>query len=99
MRDAPARVLHLTDAGGIVLNACVFYPGRGGQPGDSGRLDWDGGDVQVVMAVKGEAGQVILLPAEPVALPGPGTPVLQPLDRAAAIGTCGFMVGCACCLS
>lgn len=79
-RDAPATVTALTDEGGIVLDSSLFYPTGGGQPGDSGRLDWAGGGVDIATAVKGEGGAIVLIPAEPQPLPPPGTAVVQTLD-------------------
>ncbi|MGR3480530.1 alanyl-tRNA editing protein [Salipiger marinus] len=80
LRDAPARVVTHTDEGGIVLDASIFYPTGGGQPGDSGRLDWPGGGLAIATAVKGEGGTVVLVPAEPLPLPRVGTQVMQVLD-------------------
>ncbi|MCG7492648.1 alanyl-tRNA editing protein [Thalassobius sp. Cn5-15] len=80
LRDAEAEVIALTPEGGIVLDATVFYPTGGGQPGDSGRITWSGAEMQIATAVKGEAGSVILVPAEPTALPAVGTRVEQHLD-------------------
>ena len=80
LREAPGRVLSVTPEGGAVLDASLFYPQGGGQPGDSGRLVWDGGAMTVANAVKGEAGAVVLLPAEGEAAPPPGTAVIQQLD-------------------
>ncbi|EPX78462.1 alanyl-tRNA editing protein [Salipiger mucosus] len=79
-RDAQAEVAALTEEGGIVLDATIFYPTGGGQPGDSGRLDWPGGSMTIATAVKGEGGTVVLVPAEPVAVPPVGTRVTQNLD-------------------
>ena len=47
--------------GGVVLDRSVFYARSGGQPGDSGRLAWPGGELAVAEAVKGE-GDTVLLP-------------------------------------
>ena len=80
LREAPGRVLAVTPEGGAVLDASLFYPQGGGQPGDSGRLVWDGGAMTVANAVKGEAGAVVLLPAEGEAAPPAGTVVTQQLD-------------------
>jgi misacylated tRNA(Ala) deacylase len=80
-REAEAQVIALTPEGGIVLDASVFYPTGGGQPGDSGQIRWSGGDMQIATAVKGEEpGTVVLVPAEPSALPPVGTRVEQQLD-------------------
>lgn len=80
MRDATGTVLALTDEGGIVLDQTIFYPTSGGQPGDSGRLVWDGGAMEIATAVKGEGVDIILVPAEPAPLPPVGAEVRQELD-------------------
>lgn len=79
-REAPGRVTSVTPEGGVVLDASLYYPQGGGQPGDSGRLVWNGGAMTVANAVKGEDGAVVLLPAEGEAPPAPGTEVTQQLD-------------------
>lgn len=80
LREAPARVTGHTAEGGILIDESLFYPTGGGQPGDSGTLDWQGGRIAVATAVKGEGGAVVLVPAEPVALPPPGAEVRQRID-------------------
>ncbi len=80
LRDASATVTAVTDEGGIVLDRTVFYPTGGGQPGDSGRLTWSGGALEIATTVKGEAEAVILVPAEPVPMPSVGVEVMQTLD-------------------
>jgi misacylated tRNA(Ala) deacylase len=77
--EAPARVTGHTAEGALILDATVFYPAGGGQPGDSGVLTWDGGRVPVATAVRAEGG-VGLVPAEAVALPPVGAAVHQTLD-------------------
>jgi len=79
-RVAPARVAALPETGGVVLDASLFYPRGGGQPGDSGRLAWDGGEMAVADTVKGEGGAVVLLPAEGAGLPPIGAELTQELD-------------------
>jgi misacylated tRNA(Ala) deacylase len=79
-REAPARVTGQTDQGGIVLDRSLFYPTGGGQPGDSGTVEWDGGRIAIATAVKGEGGTVVFIPAAPAALPPSGAAVLQRLD-------------------
>ena len=76
-RDAVGKVTGHTDEGGIILNGTVFYPTSGGQPGDSGRLTWDGGEIEIATAIKGESEDIVLVPAEPAALPAIGTEVQQ----------------------
>lgn len=80
LRAAPARVTAVTAEGGILPDRPLFYPAGGGQPGDSGRLDWDGGSLPIAGAAKGADGAVVLL-AEPGApLPPVGAEVMQVLD-------------------
>ncbi|WP_019955083.1 alanyl-tRNA editing protein [Yoonia vestfoldensis] len=79
-RQAEGRVLGITTEGGIVLDATVFYPTSGGQPGDSGTLSWPGATLDIATAVKGEGDSIILLPAEPAPLPAIGQVVLQKLN-------------------
>ena len=80
LAECEARVIGLTPEGGIITDRTVFYPTGGGQPGDSGRIEWDGGALAIATAVKVEGGGVALVPAEPRALPKPGTAVRLVLD-------------------
>ncbi len=79
-RTAPGRVVAQTPEGGLILDATLFYPTGGGQPGDSGRLTWEGGDTAIAGTVKGPDGAVVLVPAEGAALPPVGAEVSQTLD-------------------
>ena len=72
-RDSAAKVIAITDEGGIVLDRTVFYPTGGGQPGDSGWLNWDKQRMPIATTVKGLDGSIILVPAEPEEIPQPGT--------------------------
>jgi misacylated tRNA(Ala) deacylase len=79
--EAPAVVLAHTPEGGLILDRSIFYPTGGGQPGDSGRVTWPGAPrLDIAAAVKGETGDVVLVPATPEALPPVGTSVTQTLD-------------------
>ena len=80
MRDAIGVVTGHTPEGGIVLDQSVFYPTGGGQPGDSGTLSWDSHALSIATAVKGEGDAIVLVPAEPRALPPVGAEVTQSLD-------------------
>lgn len=84
LRDAAAVVTGITSEGGIVVNQTVFYPTSGGQPGDSGKLSWDWlgqvGSIEIATTIKSETGELVLVPAEPVALPPLGAQVLQSLN-------------------
>ncbi|MCW1952138.1 MAG: alanyl-tRNA editing protein [Octadecabacter sp.] len=80
LREAEARVFAVTDEGGVILDGSIFYATSGGQPGDSGKLKWDGGEIEIATAVKGDGGTIILVPAEPNALPPVGAVVKQVLN-------------------
>lgn len=83
LREAPAHVL-ASGPEGVVLDATIFYAQAGGQPGDTGWLAWQGGEMAVANTVKGamgEDGEAILhLPAEGAALPPVGAMVTARLD-------------------
>jgi misacylated tRNA(Ala) deacylase len=78
-RSAPAQVIAHTDEG-VVLDQCLFYPEGGGQPGDAGRLTWDGGTAEVVTTRKGPDGQPVLVLADGADQPAVGTAVQQELN-------------------
>ncbi|WP_299785395.1 alanyl-tRNA editing protein [uncultured Marivita sp.] len=80
MRESTARVMGHTDEGGVILTDALFYPTGGGQPGDSGWIDWDGTTLVIATTVKGPDGQSILVPSEPTRLPPVGAHVVQRLD-------------------
>ncbi|WP_284266097.1 alanyl-tRNA editing protein [Roseicyclus amphidinii] len=85
-KSLQARVTGLTEEGGIILDRTIFYARGGGQPGDSGALDWDGGRIPIATAVKGEGGAIVLVPAEAVKLPEVGATVGQRLDWERRLG-------------
>jgi misacylated tRNA(Ala) deacylase len=80
LREAPGRVVGVNEQGGVLLEASLFYPTGGGQPGDSGRLAWEGGAMEVATTVKGEGDSVVLVPADGADLPPVGAEVTQELD-------------------
>lgn len=79
-RMAQAVVIGHTAEGGILCDRSLFYATSGGQPGDSGILAWDGGQLPIATAVKAEGGQIALVPAAPNAMPPVGAAVTQRLD-------------------
>lgn len=80
LRQASAKVTALNDLGGIILDATIFYPTGGGQPGDAGTLTWDGGTCEIATTLKGDGTEIILVPKDGSDLPPVGTRVIQTLD-------------------
>ena len=65
---------------GIVLDRTVFYARGGGQPGDTGMLWWEGGEIAITDTVKGEGEAILHIPAPDVPLPHPGMIVSAEID-------------------
>ncbi|MFT6451987.1 MAG: Ser-tRNA(Ala) deacylase AlaX [Halocynthiibacter sp.] len=80
LQETSGQVLDITPEGGVILEASLFYPQGGGQPGDSGRIEWDGKGLAIATTIKGPGETIVLVPAEPANLPGPGTKLIQKLD-------------------
>jgi misacylated tRNA(Ala) deacylase len=80
LKVAKGVVLAHSERGGVVLDGSVFYPTGGGQPGDSGRIEWTGGVMEVAVAVKGDGAQIVLVPAEGAEFPPVGMTVTQHLN-------------------
>ncbi|WP_397542066.1 alanine--tRNA ligase-related protein [Roseovarius salis] len=78
--EANATVVGHTPEGGLVLDATVFYPQGGGQPGDSGRIEWAGGSVDIATTAKTGEGGIALFPATAGHVPPVGAAVTQTLD-------------------
>jgi misacylated tRNA(Ala) deacylase len=76
--DCTARVVSAGE-GAVVLDRTVFYPKGGGQPGDTGRLVWEGGEAAVVDTLPGEAGVAHRL-AEGAAMPPEGAEITAKID-------------------
>ncbi|MCB1397737.1 MAG: alanyl-tRNA editing protein [Rhodobacteraceae bacterium] len=79
-QSCDSTVARLTETGGVVVAASVFYPTGGGQPGDTGTLRWQGGEAAVVDTRKDGDTDVALILAEGAPAPAPGTPVTMVLD-------------------
>jgi misacylated tRNA(Ala) deacylase len=78
-----ARVLAVTERGGIILDRTVFYPTGGGQPGDWGWLvRADGSRVAIATAVWDDPAKTIVAhaPAEGETPPAVGEAVTAELD-------------------
>ena len=80
LQEAQGRVLAHRPDGGFVLDRALFYPTGGGQPGDSGKVEWSGGTLAVTTTVKGEGDEVVLMTDGDAVLPPVGTDVTQRLD-------------------
>jgi misacylated tRNA(Ala) deacylase len=80
LREAEAVVIGHTAEGGIICDRSLFYATSGGQPGDSGMLAWQGGQLAIATSVKAEGGQIAFVPAEAAPMPPIGTAVKQRLD-------------------
>ncbi|MFQ5948023.1 MAG: alanyl-tRNA editing protein [Acidimicrobiia bacterium] len=80
-RDAYLRQTEASIVGvredGVVLDRTAFYPRGGGQPGDTGVLRWEGGEVRVVDTVKRGPDVLHVVEGEP---PPPGSPVEVLID-------------------
>ena len=80
-REAKARVLAASPTG-VALDATVFYPRGGGQPGDCGKFVLaDGAEIEIVDAVY-DADRLTILhtPAPDARLPAVGDSVVARLD-------------------
>lgn len=80
LRQANSTVAAIGDSGGVIVDRSVFYPAGGGQPGDSGRLEWQGGFANVVDARKSGVDDVELVLASGSAVPKVGASVRQELN-------------------
>lgn len=82
LQDCEATVTAINDKGGILLDRTVFYATAGGQPGDKGKILWDGGEAIIATTVYDEAKQPVHVPEAGQALPPVGAKVKALLDWA-----------------
>jgi misacylated tRNA(Ala) deacylase len=79
LTTADCRITGHTSEGALIVDRSVFYPTGGGQPGDSGMLDWGTGRMPIATTIKVEGG-LALVPSEPLPMPPVGAPARMILD-------------------
>lgn len=79
LKECEATVIAIDDDA-VILDRSIFYPLGGGQPGDSGHLEWVGGTAVVADTRYGENGQIRHILAAGSTAPAAGTSVQLTLD-------------------
>jgi misacylated tRNA(Ala) deacylase len=78
LKSCDARVVAITEQGGIVLDRTVFYATSGGQPGDTGTLTTAGGvTVPIATAVYTDAAKSEIAHILAQNVPAPNAPALK----------------------
>jgi misacylated tRNA(Ala) deacylase len=83
LAEAEARVITVTERGGIITDRTVFYATGGGQPGDTGEMHLaDGTKIIIATAVWDDPAKTIVahVPTESSKMPAPGDTVKLSLD-------------------
>ena len=81
LKNCEARVVALTEQGGIVLDRTVFYATSGGQPGDAGELATENGlriSIEIANYTDAEKSEITHVPAA-------DAPTLKIGDRVTAV--------------
>lgn len=79
MRDATGIVMGSNGADAIWLDQSIFYATSGGQPHDTGHVEWHGGRAEIVNVTRQE-GRILLHLGRDSQLPSEGTELSQNLD-------------------
>ncbi len=81
LKSCTARVVSLTEQGGIVLDRTIFYATSGGQPGDTGMLMTENGlHIPIETAIYTDAAK-----SEIAHVPAAGSPTLKVGDAVTAV--------------
>ena len=82
LKTAEAKVLHVTDRGGIILDRTIFYATSGGQPGDTGYLHFPrGGNIEIAATVTGETkDEIVHVPVADEMVPKVGESLRLAID-------------------
>ena len=81
LAEISANVLAVNERGGVVLDRTVFYASAGGQPGDRGRLRFEGGECPILTTVyDADKTTIVHVPAEGAGRPAVGDTVTAELD-------------------
>lgn len=78
LKQCDAEVV-ASDENGVITDRTVCYAMSGGQPGDTGTLIWDGGEIPIVDTRKSEQGILHVLSPDH-AKPAAGAPVQMSID-------------------
>lgn len=79
LKSCDASIVAVTDRNAIILDRTVFYYTGGGQPGDTGVLRYDGGEIRIGTTILAD-GDILHIPEEGQPLPAPGTKVTARID-------------------
>ena len=81
LRSTKAKLIDISDTGGLIFDRTVFYPNSGGQAGDTGQISWGNEQTcHIETTVKGSHGKVLMIPADGENLPPLGTLCQQELN-------------------
>lgn len=81
LKECKASVTGITERNGILLDNTIFYPSGGGQPGDSGELQFADSNIKISTTITDrDSAEILHLPEEGQKLPQVGQSVVLTLD-------------------